>query len=245
VSRLEVARPPPRAPELRARAIALFSLRPQLSGPRTGATALLEHAVPLGFGIEQLGGWLGELLEPLPEILPVSRDHLELSIEQREHTRVFRPERTLAGGTRPLRAQPHDLVALLFDLFVQLEQLRALRLGILPVPHPRGALLLRGPLDRLEPLLQSPRRRVRPDDGLRHVAELGEPTLEHPYVAGQLGQLRLFRAPRRRLPLQSLERRDFLLQARHRGELGGEQAELLPGAERVGELLVEPLEVLA
>src|SRR5207249_2984511 len=128
---LEVARPPPRARELRARAIARFGLRPQFSGPRTGAPALLEHAVPLG-------------------------------------------------------------------------------LRILPVPHPHGALLLRGTLDRLEPLLQSPRRRIRPEDGLRHVAELGEAALEHAYVAGQLGQLRLFRAPRRRLPLQSLERRDLL-----------------------------------
>src|SRR5204863_8774851 len=89
------------------------------------------------------------------------------------------------------------------------------------------------------------RRGVGADGGCRNGAELAGPALVRAYVAGQLGQLRLFRAPRRRLPLQSLERRDLLLQARHRGELRGEQAELLPGGERVRELLVEPLELLA
>src|SRR2546430_10466076 len=54
---------PPRAGELRARAVALLDLRAQLSRPRTGATAFLEHAVSLGLRIEQLGGRLGELLE--------------------------------------------------------------------------------------------------------------------------------------------------------------------------------------
>src|SRR5947208_4296262 len=52
---LEVARPPPRAPELRARAIALLDLRAQLPRPSTGVTALLEHAVSLGLRVEQLG----------------------------------------------------------------------------------------------------------------------------------------------------------------------------------------------
>ncbi len=221
---LDLGRPPPRARELRARAIALFQLRPQLARPGGGAAALLEHAVPLGFRVEQLARRRSELLESLPKVLPVPGDHLELRVEQGEHTRVFRPERSLAGGTRPLGTEPHDLIALLFHLFVQFEQLGALRLGILPVPYPHRALLLRDPLDRLQPLVQSTRRRIRPGERLRHVPELGEATLEHAYVAGQLGKLRLFRAPRRRLTLQPLERRDLLLQARHGGELRAEQA---------------------
>src|SRR2546425_12841208 len=74
---------------------------------------------------QQLGRRLGELLEALPEILPVHGDHLELSVEQRENARVFRPERPLAGGTRALRAELHDLVALLFHFFVLFEIGRA------------------------------------------------------------------------------------------------------------------------
>src|SRR5438128_3928273 len=236
---------PPRARELRARAITLLDLRPQLPRPGTGAAAVLEHPVSLGLCIQQLGGRLGELLEPLPEVLPVPGDHLKLRIEQRQNARVFRPEGPLAGGTRTLRAELHDLVALLLHLFVQFEQLGALRLGILPVPHPRGPLLLRSALDRLQALVQSARRRIRPGEGLRHVAELREATLEHSYGTGQLGELRLFRPPRRRLTLHPLERRDLLLQPGHRRELGAEQAQLLPGGDRIRELLVEPLEFLA
>src|SRR5207253_10399295 len=62
---LEVACPPARAHQLRARAIALLDLRPQLSRPGAGAAALLEHAVALGLRIRQLGRRLGELLEAL------------------------------------------------------------------------------------------------------------------------------------------------------------------------------------
>src|SRR5258705_3992369 len=72
---LEVARPPPRARELRAGAIAFLDLRPQLPRPGTGAAVFLEHAVSLGLRIQQLGGRLRELLEPLPEILSVPGDH--------------------------------------------------------------------------------------------------------------------------------------------------------------------------
>src|SRR5436309_3228965 len=222
-----VACPPARAYQLRARAIALLDLRPQLSRPGAGAAALLEHAVALGLRIQQLGRRLGELLEALPEILPVPGDHLALSVEQRENARVFRPERPLAGGTRSLRAELHDLVALLFHFFVLFEQLGALGLGVLPVAYPHRALLLRGPLDRLQPLVQFARRGIRPGEGLRDVTELGEAALEHADVAGQLGQLRLLRPPRRRLTLQPFERRDLLLQPGHGRELGAERAQLL------------------
>src|SRR5207244_816786 len=108
----------------------------------------------------------------------------------------------------------------------------ALGLGVLPVAYPHRALLLRGPLDRLQPLVQFARRGIRPGEGLRHVTELGEAALEHADVARQLGELRLLRPPRRRLTLQPFERR-------------AERAQLLPGSERVRELLVEPLEFLA
>src|SRR2546429_9340060 len=159
-------------------AIALLDLRPQLSRPGAGAAALLEHAVALGLRIRQLGRRLGELLEALPEILPVPGAHLELSVEQRADARGFRPERPLAGGTRALRAELHDLVALLFHFFVLFEQLGALGLGVLPVAYPHRALLLRGPLDRLQPLVQFARRGIRPGQGLRDVTELGEAALE-------------------------------------------------------------------
>src|SRR5207237_764002 len=152
---LEVACPPARAHQLRARAIALLDLRPQLSRPGAGAAALLEHAVALGLRIRQLGRRLGELLEALPEILPVPGDHLELSVEQRENARVFRPERPLAGGTRALRAELHDLVALLFHFFVLFEQLGALGLGVLPVAYPQRAHLLPGS-ERVRELLVEP-----------------------------------------------------------------------------------------
>src|SRR6266566_3960722 len=147
--------------------------------------------------------------------------------------------------TRALRAELHDLVALLFHFFVLFEQLGALGLGVLPVAYPHRALLLRGPLDRLQPLVQFARRGIRPGQGLRDVTELGEAALEHTDVAGQLGELRLLRPPRRGLTLQPFERRDLLLQPGHGRELGAERAQLFPGSERVGELLVEPLEFLA
>src|SRR5207244_552743 len=83
------------------------------------------------------------------------------SVEQREHARVFRPQRPLAGGTRALRAELHDLVALLFHFFVLFEQLGALGLGVLPVAYPHRTLLLRGPLDRLQPPLQFARPGIR------------------------------------------------------------------------------------
>src|SRR3989475_7567317 len=118
-------------------------------------------------------------------------------------------------------------------------------LGVLPVAYPHRALLLRGPLDRLQPLVQLARRGIRPGQGLRDVTELGEAALEHTDVAGQLGELRLLRPPRRGLTLQPFERRDLLLQPGHGRELGAERAQLFPGSERVGELLVEPLEFLA
>src|SRR2546427_9759450 len=38
----------------------------------------------------------------LPEILPVHGDHLELSVEQRENARVFRPERPQYAGVLAL-----------------------------------------------------------------------------------------------------------------------------------------------
>src|SRR3989475_7562711 len=51
-------------------------------------------------------------------------------------------------------------------------------LGVLPVAYPHRALLLRGPLDRLQPLVQLARRGIRPGQGLRDVTELGEAALE-------------------------------------------------------------------
>src|SRR2546429_199754 len=96
---LELARPPPGAGELRACAIARLDLRPQLTRPGAGPAALLEDAVPLGFRIQQIAGPRSQLLESLPEVLPVPGDHLELRVEQGENARVFRPRRALAGGT--------------------------------------------------------------------------------------------------------------------------------------------------
>src|SRR5256712_6933503 len=94
-------------------------------------------------------------------------------------------------------------------------------------------------------LVQFARRGIHPGEGLRDVTELGEAALKHADVAGQLGELRLLRPPRRRLTLQPFERRDLLLQPGHGRELGAERAQLLPGSERVRELLIEPLEFLA
>src|SRR2546425_5066034 len=51
---------------------------------------------------------------------------LELSVEQRENARVFRPQRPLAGGTRALRAELHDLVALLFRSEEHTSELQSL-----------------------------------------------------------------------------------------------------------------------
>src|SRR2546429_7530760 len=64
----------------------------------------------------------------------------------------------------------------------------SLGLGVLPVAYPQRALLLRDPLDRLQPLVQFARRGIRPGQGLRDVTELGEAALEHADVAGQLGE---------------------------------------------------------
>jgi len=75
---LEQRRPPARYRQLRPCPLSLLHPRPQLPRPRAGTTALVQHAVARGLGLHQLGGTLRQLLEPLPEVLAVARDHLEL-----------------------------------------------------------------------------------------------------------------------------------------------------------------------
>src|SRR5207237_1253155 len=241
---LEQRRPAPCHGQLGTRPLSLLHLRPQLARPRAGTTALLQHPVARGLGLHQLGGPLGQLLQPLPEVLAVARDHLELRVEQREHRGILGPERALAGRTRPLGPELDDLIALLLHLFVQLEQLGALGFGVLAVLHPRRPLGLRGALRRLQPLGELPRRRVRSLQLARDVPQLGKAALQRPRGAPYLRQLRLVGLPGRRRSLQPLELGHLLLQPRDGGELGIEATQLLPGGQRVGELAVEPLELL-
>src|SRR2546427_2854422 len=59
--------------------------RPELSGARARAAVFLDDGVPRRLGLRQLGGRLRQLVEPLPEVLPVPGDHLELD---RKSTRL-------------------------------------------------------------------------------------------------------------------------------------------------------------
>src|SRR2546427_10545182 len=71
---------------------------PELSGARARAAVFLDEGVPRRLGLRRLGGRLPQLVEPLPEVLPVPGDHLELPVEQLEHRFVLRAERPLARG---------------------------------------------------------------------------------------------------------------------------------------------------
>src|SRR5439155_20751876 len=61
--------------------------RPELSGARARAAVFLDDGVPRRLGLRQLGGRLRQLVEPLPEVLPVPGDHLELPVD-RKSTRL-------------------------------------------------------------------------------------------------------------------------------------------------------------
>src|SRR5205814_1667255 len=151
-------RPTPRHRQLGARPLSLLEPRPELARPRAGATALLQHAVARRLGLRQLRGPLGQLLEPLPEVLAVARDHFELRVEQREHRGILGPERALAGRARALGSELDDVIALLLHLFVQLEELGALGLGVLAVLHPGRPLRFGRALGRLDALAAPPTR---------------------------------------------------------------------------------------
>src|SRR5439155_13999916 len=140
--------------------------RPELSGARARAAVFLDDGVPRRLGLRQLGGRLRQLVEPLPEVLPVPGDHLELPVEQLEHRFVLRAERPLARGARALGTELHDLVTLLLHFFVQLEQLGPFRVGVLAVAYPSRPLRLDGAVCRLEAFVDLPRLELGPADRL-------------------------------------------------------------------------------
>src|SRR5207245_9348534 len=109
--------------------------------------------------------------------------------------------------------------------------------------HPRPPRRRR-PLPGLQPLGELPRRRVGTLELARDIPQLGEAALQRPRRAPQLRQLRLVGLPRRRGPLQPLEVGHLPLEPGDGRELGIEATQLLAGGQRVGELAVEPLELL-
>src|SRR2546427_8401314 len=79
---------------------------------------------------------------------------------------------------------------------------------------------------------------------LGDVLQLDEPTLQVARRTRQLLELRFLGLARRSVPLQPLQFAELLFQVGHRRQLGGELLQLLPRRERIGQLLVEPLEFL-
>src|SRR6185503_3753831 len=121
---------------------ALRHLGAQRAFTFAGAPAFFAQRVARRLGLRHHVGGLRQLLEPLPEILAVVHDRLELAVEDAEYGRVLGPKGPAAGGTLPLRTEALDLVALLFDFVVLLQQLGAPRAGVLLLAHPRRLLLL-------------------------------------------------------------------------------------------------------
>ena len=79
---------------------------------------------------------------------------------------------------------------------------------------------------------------------LGDILQLDEPTLQVARRTRQLLELRFLGLARRRVPLQPLQVAELLFQVGHRRQLSGELLQLLPRRERIGQLLVEPLEFL-
>ncbi len=190
-------------------------------------------------------GRVRQLFQPLPEVFPVVHDRLELPVQNPEHDGVLVAERAPAGGALALRAELGDPIALLLDLVVLIEQLRPLRRRVLRLTNPSGPLLRGRGLRRLEARAGVPCLALRPLQGGGGRGEIPDALLESPDRARQLVPLRLLRAACRLLPLQQLEVGDFALEACHRRELLLQLLQLLARLERIGQLLVEPLELLA
>src|SRR5439155_266169 len=121
------------------------------------AAALDQQGLARGLRRGHRLGRLGQLLEPVAEVLAVVHDRLHLAVEDAQDRSVLGPERPPARRARPLGPEPLDLVPLLLDLVILLQEVRAARGRVLLLPHPRRPLLLRGALGNLEP----PGERVR------------------------------------------------------------------------------------
>src|SRR5439155_26458012 len=143
--------------------------------PRTRPPALLAQLVALRLEHPHRRGRLGELLQPLAEVLAVLHDRLELTVQDPEHRGVLAAERPPARRTLSLGAELGDLVALLLHLVVLLEELRPPRRGVFLLPHPGCLLLLDCRLGRLHALGEAPCLRLRSLERRPHVRELRDP----------------------------------------------------------------------
>src|SRR5438270_3202 len=151
---VEHPRPHLEAATLRDGAVALFELGTQLAGALARPAALDQQRVARRLHRRQRRGRLAQLLEPLPEVLPVLHDRLHLAVQDAQHLGILGAERPATRRARSLGPELLDLVPLLLHLVVLLEQIGAARGRVFLLPHPRGPLLFGGPLGDLEPLAQ-------------------------------------------------------------------------------------------
>ena len=200
-----------------------------------GAAALVQLA--------HLDRHLLELLEARLEVFPVGDECLDLLVQPVEHRAIMVVQRPLAGRALAILARLHELLAMLSRLGVLVEQRAALRLGLLAIAHPFGALGLELSLDQLEQcalLLQLHRdlflERRRGLDACAALAQRADFLLERTLGVEE-------RAPSPVLARHAVEPHELVAQRRERRELFGQPLQLLLRGLHVGELALDPLDV--
>src|SRR5947208_17154414 len=118
---VEHPRPHLEAATLRDGAVALFELGTQLAGALARPAALDQQRVARRLHRRQRRGRLAQLLEPLPEVLPVLHDRLHLPVQAAQHPGILGPERPAPRRPRPPGPDLPDLVRLLLPLAVLLD----------------------------------------------------------------------------------------------------------------------------
>ena len=129
-------------------------------------------------------------------------------------------------------------------LVVLLQQLRPFRARVFLVAHPGGLLLVDELLGRFELFRERSYLGGRARQGRLGIGQLGDAAIEHTQIPRQLGELGLFLAPRRVLPMQALQLEELGFEPGDRRDGALEAAELLTRGQRRSELLVEPLKLL-
>src|SRR5437016_10499048 len=107
---VEHPRPHLEAATLRDGAVALFELGTQLAGALARPAALDQQRVARRLHRRQRRGRLAQLLEPLPEVLPVLHDRLHLAVQDAQHLGILGAERPATRRARSLGPELLDLV---------------------------------------------------------------------------------------------------------------------------------------
>src|SRR6266566_1528292 len=217
----------------------------QIAFPLARLPRLLAQGVARRLRLRHRGRRRRQLLDALLEVRTVGDDHVELTVQHVQHGAMLRAQRPQARRALSLRTEALDLVALILDLLVLLEQLGAARIGVFLLTDPCALLLLRDRVRRFQAFGERAGLGARPRERCLGVAQLRDAAIQHVQIPCQLGELRLLLAPRGVFAVQALELHELRFQLGDGRDLGVELAQLLACGERLGQLLVQPLKLLA